>query len=349
VTPRWFVGALRIALGCLLLCTLLTAAAGELEERDAITEKSRMLFRNERFADIEAIADDYRAHQSRTSSGIWKIGLFNDGLADDFLRGEKDDGYWAGILAKVQKWIDAYPRSPTPRLLYARALIIHAWAIRGGGWARDVRQEDWAPFRKLIAEARAYLIANKEIGTTDPVWYDTMLGLAKVDGSTPDDFDALIDEATYKYPDYYPNYFAAIGYLQPRWHGDLAAIDDFANRAVRKTQDLEGESMYARIYWYASQLEYGERLFKDTSVTWPKMKRGIADVLKRYPDQWNINNFAHFACLAGDRELTAKLTARVTEPVRDAWAKDTTLFARCRDWANSEDKSAPPPEAKPRD
>ena len=54
------------------------------------------------------------------------------------------------------------------------------------------------------------------------------------------------------------------------------------------------------------------------------------------------NNFAHFACLAGDREVTARLTARVSEPIREAWAKDATLFARCRDWANGKDESGPP-------
>jgi len=340
------VAVLRIALGFLLLCRLLPAISGELEERDAITEKARMLFRGEHFADIEAMADDFRAHNSRTSSGIWKIGLLHDGLDDDFLHNEKDDKYWAGITAVVQKWIDAFPKSPTPRILYANVLKAHAWAIRGGGWARSVREEDWAPFHKLIAESRAYLLANKEIGKADPQWYEQMIELARTDGSTDDDFEALVDEATWKYPDYYPSYFAAIMYLQPRWHGDLAAIEAFANRAVNKTREIEGDSMYARIYWYASELEFGERLFKDTSVAWPTMKRGIVDVLKRYPDQWNINNFAHFACLAGDREETARLTARVKDPISEAWAKDATLFAHCMEWANSADKSAPPPTSK---
>jgi hypothetical protein len=305
-----------------------------------------MLFRDERFADIEAIADDYRAHNSRTSSGIWKIGLLHDGLDDDFQRKNRDDAYWAEIAAKVQRWIDAFPNSPTPRILYAGVLSSHGWAIRGGGYAREVREEDWAPFRKLIAESRAYMLANKEIGKTDPQWYMEMISLARVDGSTADEFGVLVDEATWKYPDYYPNYFATILYLAPKWHGDLAQIEEFANRAVRKTREIEGQGMYARIYWYASQMQFGERLFRDTSVAWPRMKRGIDDVLKRFPDQWNINNFAHFACLAGDREETARLTARVTEPVKEAWAKDATLFARCRDWANGEDKSAPPPVSK---
>jgi hypothetical protein len=346
VNPRLLLAALRTALGFLLLCMLLPATSGELEERDQITENARLLFRGEDFADIEAMADDFRAHNSRTSSGLWKIGLLHDGLDDDWLRKNKDEKYWAGIAASVAKWIDAFPSSPTPRILYANVLSAHAWAIRGGGWARDVREEDWKPFHELIAQARAYLLANKEIGTADPQWYESMIELARVDGSTSDDVDALVYEATWKYPNYYPNYFATIMYLQPRWHGDLAAIDEFANRAVRATREIEGESMYARIYWYVSQLEFGERVFEDTSVTWPKMKRGIVDVLKRYPDQWNINNFAHFACLAGDRKLTAHLTARVTKSIREAWANDATLFARCRDWASGEDTSAPPPASK---
>jgi hypothetical protein len=50
---------------------------------------------------------------------------------------------------------------------------------------------------------------------------------------------------------------------------------------VRKTRAIEGRGMYARIYWYVSQMQFGERLFKDTSVAWLKMKRGIDDVLKR--------------------------------------------------------------------
>jgi hypothetical protein len=342
-------GALRFALGALLLGALPIATADELADRDAISEKSRMLFRAGDFAAIEAIADDYRAHQSRTASGLWKIGILYDGLDDDVLKDERDPTYWAGLLAKVQQWIDAHPKSPIPRILYADILKLHAWAIRGGGWSRDVRKEDWAPFDELIAQARAYLLANKEIGRTDPQWYTEMIELAKVDHTTPDDFVVLVDEATWKYPDYYPIYFGTIAYLGPKWHGDITAIDEFANRAVRKTRQIEGESMYARIYWFASQMQFGERLFQDTSVAWPKMKRGIADVLKRYPDQWNINNFAHFACLVGDRDETAKLTARVTEPIRDAWAKDATLFARCRAWANGPDANAPPPVSKARD
>lgn len=258
--------SLRTAFAALLFCATLPAIAGELEEREEIRQQARTLFANDEFADIETLAADFRAHESRTSSGLWKIGLLHAGLAADVDRKNQDDKYWAALTAKVQRWIDAFPDSPTPRVLYGSLLSAHAWAIRGGGWSREVRKEDRVPFRNLIAQARDYMLANKDIGKADPEWYAEMTLLAKVDGSTADDFGVLIDEATWKYPDYYPTYFGAIQYLGPKWHGDLASIEEFAQRAVRKTRAIEGQGMYARIYWYVSQLQYGERLFEDTSV-----------------------------------------------------------------------------------
>jgi hypothetical protein len=338
--------AARFVAGFLLLFTISHALAGELEERAEISQKGHALFEDERFAELEALAEDYRAHGSRTSSGLWKIGILHNGI-EEVDGKNRDDKYWSALMAKSARWIAAFPQSPTARIAHASFLSSHAWAVRGGGWSRDVPKDDWPPFHRLIEQSRSYLLANKEIGKADPQWYQEMLTLARVDGSGDDAFNVLIDEATWKYPDYYPNYFTAIEYLGPRWHGNLAAIEEFANRAVRKTREIEGQGMYARIYWYVSQMQFGERLFEDTSVVWPKMKRGIDDVLKRYPDQWNINNFAHFACLASDRKETARLTARVTEPIADAWAKDVSLFARCREWANGDDTNARSPFAKP--
>jgi hypothetical protein len=50
------------------------------------------------------------------------------------------------------------------------------------------------------------------------------------------------------------------------------------------------------------------------------MKKGIDDVLARYPDAWNLNNFARFACLRGDKEKTAELIRRIgPEPMMQVW------------------------------
>ena len=93
--------------------------------------------------------------------------------------------------------------------------------------------------------------------------------------------------------------------------------------------------MYARIYWAASQYQYGPRLFQDSLVDWERMKKGVDDVLAQYPDEWNLQNFAKFACLANDRDKTIELLDKVrTAPDIRAWETQTAIDA-CYRWANA--------------
>ena len=92
--------------------------------------------------------------------------------------------------------------------------------------------------------------------------------------------------------------------------------------------------MYARIYWSASQTQYGRDLFTDSDVIWEKMKKGIDDVLKRYPDQWNINNFALFACLANDKEKARELFNLIKQPIIWKVWKSEADYQQYKAWAN---------------
>ncbi len=69
--------------------------------------------------------------------------------------------------------------------------------------------------------------------------------------------------------------------------------------------------MYVRMYWPLAGLGHGNRLFSETYVRWDEMKSRIEEILKKYPDQWNINNFAKFVCLAGDFKMTKKMMDRL--------------------------------------
>ncbi len=60
------------------------------------------------------------------------------------------------------------------------------------------------------------------------------------------------------------------------------------------------------------------------------MKLGIDDVISVYPDQWNINNFALFSCLAKDKEMTGKLINMIQgEPIIKVW-RDPKFFDYCK-------------------
>lgn len=318
------------------VCVLATPAAqaGEYMERQVIQDRAATLFHTGNFSELDRMASQYRVRGDRTSSGLWKLTLFYAGLSSVANTNVTDEGYWKALESRAMRWVSASPNSPAAHLAYADFLKGHGWMYRGNGYSSEVRKQDWEPFHEYIAKERKYLEANKKVASKDPRWYEMMIDVATAEGWSIEDFNALVTEATARHPYYYPIYFSAINYLTPKWHGSKEQIEQFASNAVTLTRKKEGESMYARIYWVASQFNYGNSLFTDSSVVWRKMSKSIDDVLKRYPDQWNINNFAHFSCLAGDAAKARQLIGNIEgKPIMTVW-ESLPFFNACRDWSS---------------
>ena len=311
------------------------ALSDELADRAAIKSNVAALFHEKRYSELEALGAKYRASQSRTSSGLWHLTLYYAGLTIAFDFRRKDQGFWLYTERSVKKWIADYPDSATAHLAYARMLMNRGWSIRGGGYAQTVRPQDWKPFNDYAQKARAYLEKYKKVASGDPYWYELMALIGKLQSWPETEFSELISEGLRREPVFYQIYFKAIDYYAPKWGGNAKAIERFSRKALEITRSGEGYGMYARIYWYASQTQYGNRLFTQSLVHWPTMKKGIDDVLKKYPDSWNTNNFAKFACLSKDKEKTAELMARIgTSPLPYVW-RSGSFYQRCRNWAFS--------------
>ncbi|OGI68909.1 MAG: hypothetical protein A2W18_04740 [Candidatus Muproteobacteria bacterium RBG_16_60_9] len=319
----------------LLLISATPLLAGELEERAAYNKRFSTMFIEEQFGALDNTADEYRADGSRSSSGLWMLTHFYAGIGS-VTNGVQDETYWKNIESKALRWAASNPNSPAAINAYARILIDHGWKFRGGAWANQVPKENWKPFYEHLAKAKEYLLQNKRVASVDPRWFENMLTIARGEGWDRKLFDALAAEAVSKHPYFYQMYFSAIDYLVPKWNGSKEEIETFANFAVEQTTAKEGMGMYARIYWYASQTYYNVDLF-ESDVDWDKMKRGIDDVLARYPDAWNINNFAFFACLSGDKQKTTELIGKITgPPIARAWnGSEYHYYERCKAWTQS--------------
>ena len=177
------------------------------------------------------------------------------------------------------------------------------------------------------------MLTSKLIAGNDPHWYVVTAHIINGLSDDIDSFKKFINEGLDKSPNYYQLYFSAINYLAPKWHGDKLQIEIFANQAVKRTKSVEGMGMYARIYWYASQTQYDDRLFLDSDVVWGKMREGIYDVIKKYPASWNIQNFAYFSCLAKDKETTRMLLDKMSKPmIKRVWKK-REYYNYCRSFA----------------
>ncbi|MFZ6678233.1 DUF4034 domain-containing protein [Undibacterium sp. Tian12W] len=326
----------KLSLGLILsLMTLMTqfSYADEAENREKIENEVKELSINGKFAELEQMATAFRDPQARTSSGLWKLTLFYVGLSKSFRHNTNDDEAWSGIEGRIKKWQRAYPNSAAAQLAYTEMLLNRAWTVRGSGFAGEVEEKNWKPFYAYVEKARVYLEAHKKIASKDPYWYQQMEGIAKYQSWPENKMEAVIDEGLSKMPQFYPLYFDAIDYYAPKWGGNAHAIEKFARKALERTEAVEGYGMYARIYWYAAQTQYRNRLFTESQVDWTTMKKGIDDVLKKYPDAWNINHFAKFACDAKDKGKTAELIGMIKSDVLPGVWGSQFAFEHCRRWS----------------
>jgi hypothetical protein len=275
------------------------ARAEELQDREAIQTEVYDLLREKDFAALETMAEDYRTNKARTSSGLWKLTLFYVGIQRAFYRQGSD---WA--VQTAQAWVGQYPQSPTAQVVYA-AVIPSA------------------------EEIRVYLEAHKAVAAQDPRWYEMMAEVAYTQSWPRARFTKMIEEGLDRMPSYYPIYFAAVDYFSPKWGGSAADIESFARKAVERTRQTDGWGIYARIYWYASQTEFGDRLFTGSLVNWSDMKKGMDDVLRHYADGWNLANFVMFACLKGDGQKMKELTDRMDDEAWSVW-DDQEYSEKCK-------------------
>lgn len=155
----------------------------------------------------------------------------------------------------------------------------------------------WEPFHKKIEASKEVLVNSKELSSQDPHWYVVMANIATIQSWKEEEFQVLVREGLIRNKYYFQLYFDIMGYYTPKWHGSAEKIEAFARNTVEKTKEKEGAGMYARIYWAASQSQFQGRLFENSNVRWGAMSKGIDDVLKKYPDQWNINNLRFFLAL----------------------------------------------------
>ena len=325
------------ALLLLILISIISSPAlsDEMATRSEIRNNAKSLFFAEQFKELDRLSEKYRKNEERTSSGLWKLTIFYYGL-NKALEGEaKDKDLWDSLLEKSNKWINTSPTSPAAYITKGIILNNYAWSIRGGTFAHKVPKEAWKPFKEMLKLAKLHMLSSKKIASSDPHWYEITARILTGLNNDNHYFLKHVNEGLDKYPKYYELYFAAITHLAPRWHGDKNQIESFANDAVSRTKTSEGMGMYARIYWYASQTHYDEKLFLDSNVVWEKMREGIKDVIKDYPDSWNIQNFAFFSCLAKDKETTHMLFEKMTKPmIKKAW-KRKEYYDRCKLFAHS--------------
>lgn len=317
----------------------------ELMERERVKNYVTVLLINSDFKQLEELAEHYRSTKERTPSGLWYLSLFHLGVSRylNTVRSKPQilpEGMaWEGTAdemhAKVfAAWQAAYPNSPTPYLANAMRLQAQGWRIRGGSYAHEVPKEAWQPFFEKLTAARDHLINHRAIAARDPEWYKLRIELVTELGEPATLVMDTVSQAIEAEPYYYGTYFVAARHFLPKWGGGPQYIPALISMAAESTKEKDGMSLHARIYWYlGGNIVEDPPLFTVADPSWPKIATGMDDILRSYPDNWNINNFLYFSCMAGDQKQAEKMLGHLKgDPIMLIW-KERAVFNECKDFA----------------
>ena len=300
------------------------------EAWDAEGRRAEALLLAGRLDELESKAAEYRAARARFSDGIYRLGQFYEGLAIGNWRKDEEPDPFPDRVRALEAWAAAKPASITARVALVKAFYYWAWRARGS----DPGVKDKVNFEQRLARGHEEAEKALALPEKDPELFRARLALGKGLGLERAEMEKLLAEATAFDPSYERFYQSMADYLSPRWYGQPGDWETFAQQSAELRRD---PALYALIIGGDSDF-YEDDLFKNTSVAWPRLRDGLLEVQKRYPDSLYLRSrFARYACEAGDKEtgrpLMAALGGRYDSEAWSPW-NGRDRFERCTAWAD---------------
>jgi hypothetical protein len=263
-----------------------------------------------RFDEAEALFEKWISGTDRFPDGRWKLSMYEEGLERYF---EDLDQAEEVTLAKIQRWQQLFPDSFAAK--YAEALYWRqaAWKARGQYYANTVTKEGWVLFRERLAKADAILTKLEPKAVRYPTWYHVRIANL-IEQGRQDEAEKVYKEGQARFPDSHYIYLQMARAHQPKWGGSREAFDKFAREVAKHTAALEGNGMYARLYWmvdYTTDIPLESEQSKYPS--WKLLKSGFEDLEKHYPGSiHNRRKYAAFACRSNESALYRKLRSEIS-------------------------------------
>lgn len=315
-------------------------------QRQKIMSQVTKRFAEGDFESLEEMASDFQSNQSRTASGLWKLTSFYravDRYADkQWLKQAKAVPRKNEVTVgheDLLAWIDAYPDSPTANI--AGAIFAYRSTLNNRRYHRSNLPKATAERALTFAAGVGLeaLEATAEISSMDPHWHLMVRQFASMPLPDALDADKVLAKGRPMLSGYYQYYLNEVTAMAPVWLKDSKELDIYTEEVVNLTKKSDQRGMYARMHWVASGASRRSDYFRSDLVNWEKMKVAMDDVLRLYPDQWNINNFARFACEAKDKKKARELLRMIEKPSIVAW-RSPRAHRDCLKWVSETELSA---------
>lgn len=237
------------------------------------------------------------------------------------------DAQWDKLKQSLERWIKEKPDSAVAPIALASYWISYAWVARGSGYADTVTAAGWQKFGERIAAARETLDKAKR---DSPLWYSKRLKVCMAESAEAQEVKTIFTEGIKKYPGFQPISTQMVYMLLPRWLGQPGDWENYA-AMIGKEQDA---GAYLELCLYAAELEGREEVGTNKNVSWPLLKEGFEQQIKRNPrDLWLKNNYAAYAYLRDDQAAGKRafmLMHNIAHP--DVW-EGKEDFINVKNWA----------------
>ncbi|MFJ6543480.1 hypothetical protein ACIQMP_22925 [Streptomyces sp. NPDC091385] len=179
-----------------------------------------------------------------------------------------EDGAW------LTRWSQERPDSGDAATLSAYVLLHTGWAIRGGGYAREVSAAHMRQFQDHLHAAVETARRAAVFAPRDPGPWVVMVTAARGLKFPHGQFRSLWNELIRRAPHHFMGHRQALEYWTPKWHGTDQEMLAFGERAIHACPP---GSPLAGVYLYAVA-EHIKRQGKLPTAPSSARKRLLADV-----------------------------------------------------------------------
>ena len=263
------------------------------EYRTAIAQ----LLKQEKFAELDCLADAARASKARFPGGAWKLRNIYIGL-DSPQPGHPTQDDWQRHMELVQTWGQRNPNSVTAIIALAESYASYAWDARGDGFANSVSESGWKLFGERMEKAKAILDKNSALAAKCPDWYIAMQKIAQGQSWELPQTTALFEQAAKFEPEYSYYYRIYASNLLPKWSGQDGDAARFAEGVANRVGGAAGDILYFQI---AEVIACGCQEPEFNHFSWPRIQRGFTALEKKYGvSMFLVNSFALMAVNSQD-------------------------------------------------
>lgn len=309
---------------------------GDIHALHNFTDTASRILKEEKFVELDCLADRARTGKERLPGGLWKIHLLYQGLRQPVpspVHATQED--WTGFLQRLQRWVKARPESITARVALALAYLGYANDARGTGYANTVSESGWKLFGERTAEAQRILKEASKLASKCPEWYVAMQ-MVSVNQSWPaNEARALFEEANKFEPEYYTYARDLAYYLLPKWSGEPGDTEKFLQEAADRVGGDKGDILYFQVA-AADYVICG--CDHNPDLSWDRIKRGFEASENRYGvSMLNLNRIAYLASYYGERDPI--YADKILKRIGDQWDVETWVhqedFEKIKQWVSA--------------